>query len=315
MPVKSKPRSPGPKGGGKPSRAWDELASASPRKGRVQLPSLEDLGAADLAEALRSAEIALGMEPEPEEEIPVHTITEDFPEEEPARRPGILDPRSLGLPIAEADACGEPGKLVAQPPPDLSPYVASLEEELARARERYKSLNRDFERYRGRVREQQESARIDIVIELANKLFPILDNLDRAASHEIRESPDDEGSMRQALEMIHRQFRAALRAMGLEEIPTEGVPFDPTVHEAFEVVSRPDLPENSIVGVILRGFTYKGRLARPSRLRLSTQDAVGRLADATLRPPPREAAPDEIEQGFEGAEEPSEVETEVIGEG
>ena len=47
--------------------------------------------------------------------------------------------------------------------------------------------------------------------------------------------------------MIHKQFEKALETLHIEEIPAEGKPFDPQIHEAVMQGSNPDLLMTALI--------------------------------------------------------------------
>ena len=60
-----------------------------------------------------------------------------------------------------------------------------------------------------------------------------------------------------------------LTKLGLEAIKTEGETFDPNLHQAVERVESSDAPDQTIVGEFQRGYRFKGRLLRPSMVRVA----------------------------------------------
>ena len=68
--------------------------------------------------------------------------------------------------------------------------------------------------------------------------------------------------------LVSRQFEDVLTKLGLEPIAAAGM-FDPQYHEALmqDVESRE--PENTITAVLERGYVFKGRVIRPSKVKVS----------------------------------------------
>jgi molecular chaperone GrpE len=69
--------------------------------------------------------------------------------------------------------------------------------------------------------------------------------------------------------MIQALFQNVLKEQGLESVPALGQPFDPNVHEAVATDPSGEHPENQIVEVMQEGYRLKGRLLRPSMVRVS----------------------------------------------
>jgi molecular chaperone GrpE len=130
----------------------------------------------------------------------------------------------------------------------------------------------EFENYRKRVdRERQDFAtrtRGDIV----STLLPILDNLERALLSADR--PDVEAaeeSIITGIKLIHRQFVDVLAGLGLAPIKAMGEPFDPNLHEAVSTQATNDVPENTILAELQRGYKIGDRLLRPSMVKVSVR--------------------------------------------
>ena len=68
--------------------------------------------------------------------------------------------------------------------------------------------------------------------------------------------------------MIHKQFEKALETLHIEEIPAEGKPFDPQIHEAVMQGSNPDLPDDSIDMVLEKGYRIGDDVIRHSKVRV-----------------------------------------------
>jgi molecular chaperone GrpE len=99
-------------------------------------------------------------------------------------------------------------------------------------------------------------------------LLPVLDSFEAAAKH----SNDVEG-----LEVLFKQLTQALAQQGLEEIPAEGKPFDPTLHEAVHMVEDPAVDQAVVKEVYRKGYQVGGQLLRPASVVVASpaEDAEG----------------------------------------
>ncbi|MGD8374534.1 MAG: nucleotide exchange factor GrpE [Acidobacteriota bacterium] len=140
-----------------------------------------------------------------------------------------------------------------------APEEGSLEE-------RHLRLRADFENYRRRMAKEVEENRLRAEERLVGDLLPVLDNLDRALG-EPATAPED--PFREGVRMIRRQLLETLERAGLAPVEAEGCPFDPSVHEAVAREEREDLPAGSVAEEMLRGYTFRGRLLRPSMVKVS----------------------------------------------
>jgi molecular chaperone GrpE len=127
-------------------------------------------------------------------------------------------------------------------------------------------LQADFENYRKRsLKEREElieSASRDLVI----KLLEVLDNMETAI--ECAKRSEDRESLITGVEMIYKQFREILEKEGLTPIKALGEAFDPFEHEAVERVSSPEHEDGTIVEEIQKGYKFKSKIIRPSKVKV-----------------------------------------------
>ena len=67
--------------------------------------------------------------------------------------------------------------------------------------------------------------------------------------------------------------------MGVEPIKTVGETFDPNFHEAVAAEERDDLPANTILDEMLRGYRIGNRVIRHSMVRVTTSPIPAKRID------------------------------------
>jgi len=139
--------------------------------------------------------------------------------------------------------------------------------ESAEYKDKYLRVLAEGENIRKRL-EKERREYIDFANQdLINDLIQVLDNFERALSSETDDSRDD--PYRQGIEMIYKQFKEVLRKQGLEEVKALGEKFNPFLHEAVEQEITSEHPDEVILRELLKGYTLKGRLLRPSAVKVS----------------------------------------------
>ncbi|MFB8449195.1 nucleotide exchange factor GrpE [Enterococcus thailandicus] len=99
--------------------------------------------------------------------------------------------------------------------------------------------------------------------DLAKKLFPSIDNLERALATEV--SDEQGASLKKGVEMVLEGVRFALKEEGIEKIPAKGETFDPMLHQAVQTVPASDeVPADTIVEVLQEGYKLHDRVLRPT---------------------------------------------------
>ncbi len=177
---------------------------------------------------------------------------------------------------AFADATAENAELfspVEISKEDLTQFLSSVTE-LVKEKEALESQNQeleakflrlqaDFDNFRKRSRQEKEDIQLLANKQLICSFLPIVDNFQRALA-----DPADCGSFKEGVEMIYRQFMAILNQAGVEEIEALGNPFDPEFHEAVMQAEASDDKKGLVLMEIQKGYTFHGRLLRPSMVQV-----------------------------------------------
>ncbi|MFO7591487.1 MAG: nucleotide exchange factor GrpE [Acidimicrobiia bacterium] len=138
--------------------------------------------------------------------------------------------------------------------------------ELARERDDFRELAQrvqaDFENYRKRVMREQTAVVERATEGLVTELLSVLDSFELALGT-LEESDE---KVRKGVELVYSGLLGALERVGLERIPTEGAPFDPTVHEA--VLQEDGDGEPVVVETMRSGFRLKGKVLRAAMVKV-----------------------------------------------
>jgi molecular chaperone GrpE len=116
-------------------------------------------------------------------------------------------------------------------------------------------LQAEFDNYRKRVLREQTAMASRASQRLVERLLPVLDNFERAMEH---------GEGGPGIELVYKELRQTLEQEGLEEIEAEGAPFDPRLHEAFQVIDDADASEPVVKIVYRRGYRLGDAVLRPA---------------------------------------------------
>jgi molecular chaperone GrpE len=156
-------------------------------------------------------------------------------------------------------------RLVNSQVSDTESQFERLKNENAQYLDRLARLQAEFDNFRKRsVREQQEFRDYALADSL-KQLLPILDSLDRALKTEGASAED----FRSGIDLIDRQFHQALEKLGVEPIEAAGKPFDPTLHQAIQMVDTDEVADNHVVDELQRGYKIRERLLRPAMVRVA----------------------------------------------
>ncbi len=101
------------------------------------------------------------------------------------------------------------------------------------------------------------------------KQINILDILEQA--YKSTQASTNIEAVRKGLELIIQEFIKMISSEDIEEIKALGEKFDPAVHEAVDYVES-DEDEGSIVNVLQKGYTLKGKLLRPAKVMVAKKE-------------------------------------------
>jgi len=192
--------------------------------------------------------------------IEVIGLDEDSPAPAAGSAPGAAGDSSDEV-VLDFDSEAEiSGLLSEQPNGDLRDVPDS---------ERLLRLKADFDNFKKRIDREREASERHASASLVTRLLPVLDNFERALARDVPEG--DGNAFREGIEMIFRQLLEELRKEGLTSVDSIGQPFDPNVHEAVATDSRSDLPAQTVLEELQRGYLMHNRLLRPSLVKVCVE--------------------------------------------
>lgn len=130
--------------------------------------------------------------------------------------------------------------------------------------DRLSRLQAEFDNARKRETRERNEFRDFAVAGAIEQFLPVLDNFQLALK-----STGSADQLRTGVELIVKQMEEALRSLNVQPVETVGTVFDPRVHEALEMVERPDLPDHQVFDEVRRGYRIKERLLRPALVRVA----------------------------------------------
>ncbi len=124
----------------------------------------------------------------------------------------------------------------------------------------------DFDNFRRRSERDRSEFVQYAGMEFVREVLPVLDDFERAMNANTVSNDYSKG-----IELIYQRMVDALKKMGLEPIETVGKTFDPHVHQAVEKVQSEDAEDHSVLGEYQKGYHFKGKLLRPSMVKVAVR--------------------------------------------
>jgi molecular chaperone GrpE len=151
----------------------------------------------------------------------------------------------------------------------LKEAMEALEKERAKSEDylrRLQYLQADFENYRKRVEKEMSDNRQFGNQRLLSDLIVVNDELELALreAEESKENP----TILEGVGMVHKRLQSILSKEGVEKIQSQGSKFNPDLHDAALRVAS-DEEEGTIVEEIRQGYTLKGKVLRPSIVKVA----------------------------------------------
>jgi len=127
----------------------------------------------------------------------------------------------------------------------------------------------DLDNFRKRMAREKSEAIQYANRNLLEQLLPIIDNFEmglKAASS----AEGDSSIILQGMSMVFKQIGDFLTDQGVEIIASDGLAFDPNVHEALKQEPHDSVPEGHIIYTMRRGYRLKERILRAANVVVSS---------------------------------------------
>jgi len=149
----------------------------------------------------------------------------------------------------------------------LRNQLAKQQEESKKNYDLYLRALAELDNFKKRAAREKEEYTKYASQSLIKRLLPVIDDLERALV-QFSTSKEIE-ALGKGVEMVTRSLKEVLKSEGLEEVEALGKPFDPEFHQPLMVEESDEHPENTVIEVLQKGYTFHGRVIRPSLVKVS----------------------------------------------
>jgi molecular chaperone GrpE len=185
----------------------------------------------------------------------------DVPEETKVPEEGVTFDDSAAEMEAETGAAEDSAG-------DLNSLLAEAQ---AKAEEHYAQMVRahaELENLKKRHSRDLENAHKFALDKFVAELLGVWDSLELGHSA-AQDEAADVAKLREGTELTLKMLGDAMSKFGVEQIDPIDQPFDPEFHQAMSMQPRADVPANTVVAVVQKGYTLNGRLVRPAMVMVS----------------------------------------------
>lgn len=161
--------------------------------------------------------------------------------------------------VQETEAAENAAEETAESDPvaGLEAKVKALEEAAAADKDRYLRLLAEYDNFRKRSVQDKLNAAHEAAAKAALEVISVIDNFERAVEAECTDE-----NYKKGVEMIYSQFEGVIAKLGIEEIESTGVEFNPNFHNAVSQIQDESLGENVVAQVYQKGYKIGDRVIR-----------------------------------------------------
>lgn len=137
-------------------------------------------------------------------------------------------------------------------------------EEYDKLNDTYLRLLAEFTNYKKRTDKEKTAIYGDATAFAVGTLLTVKDTLEIAAAQECSDEKYKEGVL-----LTLKSMNDVFSKLGVTEIGEEGVPFDPTVHNAVMSEENEEFPENTVSAVFQKGYKIGEKVIRPATVKVA----------------------------------------------
>ena len=135
--------------------------------------------------------------------------------------------------------------------------ITELEKELSETKDKYLRTIAEYDNYRKRTAKEKIEAYSDATAKAVVEVLSVIDNFERALSAETTDE-----SFKSGIQMIFNQYTEILKKLGVQEVESLNMPFDPSMHNAINQVEDENFGENTICQVFQKGYKLNDKVIR-----------------------------------------------------
>lgn len=141
---------------------------------------------------------------------------------------------------------------------------ASLEAQLAEAKDKYLRLYADFENFRRRTSKEKIEMIQNASEGLIKELIPIVDDFERA--NKSFETVTEVEPMKEGIALIFNKFQKTLTSKGVKAIESKGKDFDVELHECITQFAAGDENKGKVIDEVEKGYYLNDKVIRYAKV-------------------------------------------------
>ena len=148
--------------------------------------------------------------------------------------------------------------------------IQKIKEKLSSLENQYIRLMADYQNLQKRTLQEKEELYKYAAQKTLEVLLPALDTFDYARSSVKPDSKQEK--IIEDFTLVFEMLLKCLKDIGLETIEETGVPFNPFHHEPLHQIQTNELPEQTVVQVLKKGYMLNKKVIRPALVSVSVKE-------------------------------------------
>lgn len=138
------------------------------------------------------------------------------------------------------------------------------QEEAGKWKHDYLYLRAEFENYkRNAIKERSDLLKFGAE-RMARDILDVMDNFERAL--QVKLTSDTMQTFKVGVEMTAKELKEVLHKHGIQEVPSEGQPFNPAHHEAISSEATTTVPNGHIARVFKKPYKLHDKIIRTGQV-------------------------------------------------
>lgn len=140
-----------------------------------------------------------------------------------------------------------------------------LQKELEEWKDKYLRKSAEFDNYQKRTDKNMQDMIDATKRSVIGDFLIVLENMEKAMDV----SKEHKDAIMEGVDLTIKSFKDLLKKHNIETIdPGEGA-FNPDIHEALAIQNSENVPKNSIIQTLEKGYIYKNKLLKPAKVIVS----------------------------------------------
>ncbi|MCW8800627.1 MAG: nucleotide exchange factor GrpE [Desulfobacter sp.] len=142
-----------------------------------------------------------------------------------------------------------------------------VEDQLNEQKEKVLRLSAEFENFKKRKQREIDEFKKFANETIFRQLLSVVDNLERAIGSAT--NAVEEASLLEGVKLTHKEILTLFESFNVKLVEAENQPFDPNFHQAVTHEQNDDVPDNTVINVLQKGYMLHDRLLRPAMVIVS----------------------------------------------